>query len=257
MNTSRLVALAAVIAAVSAPAALAGDNQKDVTVVNTAANPVPVAVQGTPTVNAKQFGTWQVDFLGTPTFKLSPDGNTVKIDPGANTVQAQQSGPWNVGINGTPTVQLAPDARVHIASSLAEPVVTRNAGDGTPATINCYVSIPASNSGSLSGCYIVPTGKQLNIEAVSASGYVPSGQRITARLTLGLATSGGGIGTLEIPFTYQGDFHGFVEPARFVGTIQTSAHAQSGADVDLYADRSDFSGQGVVLVTIFGRLVDA
>lgn len=51
-------------------AAAAPPNDKDVVVVNTNAQPVPVAVQGTPTVNAKQSGAWTVGLTGTPTIEI-------------------------------------------------------------------------------------------------------------------------------------------------------------------------------------------
>lgn len=52
----------------SAAAALAPD--KDVRVINDTSEPVPVAVQGTPTVNAKQSGAWAVGINGTPTVEV-------------------------------------------------------------------------------------------------------------------------------------------------------------------------------------------
>jgi hypothetical protein len=50
-----------------------------VAVTNSAANPVPVAVTGTPVVNASQNGTWNVGIAGTPTVKIDPDANTIKL----------------------------------------------------------------------------------------------------------------------------------------------------------------------------------
>jgi hypothetical protein len=43
---------------------------KDVRVINDTSEPVPVAVQGTPTVNAKQSGAWSVGINGTPTVEV-------------------------------------------------------------------------------------------------------------------------------------------------------------------------------------------
>ncbi len=62
---------------------------KDVVVVNTTSNPVPVVAQGTTAIKG--------------TVGLDPAANTVKLDAAANTVRAQQSGTWNVGAqqNGT------------------------------------------------------------------------------------------------------------------------------------------------------------
>ncbi len=60
---------------------------KDVVVVNTTSNPVPVVAQGTTAIKG--------------TVGLDPAANTVKLDAAANTVRAQQSGTWNVGITNS------------------------------------------------------------------------------------------------------------------------------------------------------------
>ena len=60
-----------------------GSKSAPVTVTNTTANPVPVgggvSITNTPTVDARQSGTWNVGIAGKP---------TVGIDPGQNTVTA-------------------------------------------------------------------------------------------------------------------------------------------------------------------------
>jgi hypothetical protein len=60
---------------------------RPVVVVNSASSPVPVTgtvtgtveISNTATVNATQSGPWNVSLLGTPTVKIDPDNNTVKI----------------------------------------------------------------------------------------------------------------------------------------------------------------------------------
>jgi len=60
---------------------------RPVVVVNSASNPVPVTgsvtgtveISNTATVNAKQSGPWSVSLSETPTVKIDPDNNTVKI----------------------------------------------------------------------------------------------------------------------------------------------------------------------------------
>jgi len=69
----------------SAPAI--ADSIREVLVVNTTSQPVPVAPQGTTTVagtvSAQQSGSWTVGISGTPGVTVS---NPIKIDPTGNTV---------------------------------------------------------------------------------------------------------------------------------------------------------------------------
>ena len=129
-----------------------GQSPQNVTVVNTASNPIPTTLQGTanvnitnsPTVNlsatgnsvqSQQSGIWNVGIIGAPVFAISSS---------ANTVQAQQTGSWNVGINGIPTVNLAsgsavgitgtanvsltPGSSVMVANSATNPIPVQNVG---------------------------------------------------------------------------------------------------------------------------------
>ena len=77
--------VAGIVLGTSAPA-IAG-TIRDVLVVNTTAQPVPVAPQGTTTVagnvSAQQSGSWTVGISGTPGVTVS---NPIKIDPTGNTV---------------------------------------------------------------------------------------------------------------------------------------------------------------------------
>ena len=63
---------------------------KPVVVVNTPDNPVPVTgsvqVTNTPTVEARQSGPWNVALEGTPTFKIDPNNNTVRMDPSVRAI---------------------------------------------------------------------------------------------------------------------------------------------------------------------------
>lgn len=60
---------------------------RPVVVVNSASNPIPVTgsvtgsveISNTATVNAKQSGPWSVSLADSPTVKIDPDNNTVKL----------------------------------------------------------------------------------------------------------------------------------------------------------------------------------
>jgi hypothetical protein len=83
--------LASAVFCLAAPGALNAQIEepigppKPVVVTNTTANPVPVTGQlnigNTPTVDARQSGSWIVGINGTPTVKLDPTANTVQFTP--------------------------------------------------------------------------------------------------------------------------------------------------------------------------------
>ena len=120
---------------------------KDVKVINTPAEAVPVAVQGTTNVSGS------VNVANTPT------------------VNAKQSGAWNVGIAGTPTVEVGNEA--------GNPVLTRDVDRPTaqPFQFEAVVTIEDGFQGGNAGIP-VPSGKLLVIENVSAFGLAPASQRI-------------------------------------------------------------------------------
>lgn len=112
---------------------------KDVKVINTPAEAVPVAVQGTTTV--------------------------------AGTVNTKQSGAWNVGIAGTPTVE--------VGNGAGNPVLMRDVDRPTaqPFQYEAVVTIEDGLQGG-NASIPVPSGKLLVIENVSAFGTAPDSQRI-------------------------------------------------------------------------------
>ena len=65
-----------------------------VNVTNTTANPVPVSggvsVTNTPTVDARQSGTWNVGISGTPSVKLDATANTVKVERATSYQRAEE-----------------------------------------------------------------------------------------------------------------------------------------------------------------------
>ena len=81
--------------AMSKPGTTSGDSLKDVRVVNTTAEPVPTTVQGSigvdGTVQAAQSGPWNVGIVGTPTVKIDPANNSVKIVGGGTRLALNQS----------------------------------------------------------------------------------------------------------------------------------------------------------------------
>lgn len=120
-------------------------DSKDVRVVNSTAEAVPVAVQGTTSVNIAN----------------------------APTVDARQNGAWNVGIAGVPTVS--------VGNNGANPVLVRNVDrpEAQPFQYQAVVTLEDGFGGG-SAVIPIPVGKLLVIEHVSARGSVPSGQGVGA-----------------------------------------------------------------------------
>lgn len=118
-------------------------SDKDVRVINTPAEAIPVIAQGTTNVAVQNVPT----------------------------VKAQQNGAWNVGITGTPTVQLD--------DSATNPVFVRDVDRPTaqPFQQEVIVTVNDGESGQ-NGFIIVPAGKLFVIEHVSALGSAPTDQTI-------------------------------------------------------------------------------
>ncbi len=121
-----------------------GGGAKDVLVVNTAAQPIPV------TGSVGITGTANVNVANSPT------------------VKAQQSGPWTVGISGT--------ANVQVISSVSNPVYVRDVNNALQPFTQEFDLAVASNALTAVSSFTVPAGRRLVIENVSAEAHVPSGQ---------------------------------------------------------------------------------
>jgi len=100
-------------------------------------------------------------------------------------VPAQQSGSWSVG--------LAPTANtVQLASSVASPVVIRNANDAAqPFQRQIAMPIPLGQQ-QASGSFTVPTGKRFVIEEVTGSFIWPDGGELKVPIRFSVQTTTGG-----------------------------------------------------------------
>jgi hypothetical protein len=100
---------------------------------------------------------------------------------------------------------------------------------------------------------IVPAGKRLVIEFISATGQVPAGQHVVAWQINTIAPPfGGAVHDLlvhEQPAFVNGD-------ALFRASQQVRLYANPGSEVRALLTRDDSVGQGQFTVTISGYLVD-
>ncbi|HET9361017.1 MAG TPA: hypothetical protein VFO58_14810 [Vicinamibacterales bacterium] len=148
-----LMAIVGFTLSIVVPSPARGAGSAPVTVVNTPAEPVPVALQGTGSV--------------------------------AGTVNALQSGPWTVGVSSLPAVQLAPGTTFNLNSSPTAPIYTADVSARQAFAVS--VCDGSGNSTCPSGeVAFVPVGKRFVIEQVSgrcwSNGDVPATFYIYASL---------------------------------------------------------------------------
>jgi hypothetical protein len=123
----------AVCVGVALPTPAQSAGTAPVLVLNTAADPVPVALQGTGSI--------------------------------AGTVDARQGGAWTVGISSLPAVQLAAGTNVSVSSTPASPIYTKQIEDAVDQAVAvdlCVGSCPAP-----SDVVSLPAGKRFIIEQIS------------------------------------------------------------------------------------------
>jgi hypothetical protein len=216
------------------------DSKGDVRVVNTAAEPVPVMVGGTPTVNVGNTPT--VNVAGTPTVNVG-------------TLPAVSlSGTPTVNIGNTPTVTLAGTPTVSLGFQ-AEP----------------FSAAAALNSGGNSGCggntinaatvalFVVPAGKNAVVEHASASYETPPQRAPRVSLNTGDPNN--------FSFTYLAMMQAGVEANPFFSVnVQFASHSvriYALAGTTIYAQHYINAHSGINegcthgTVTITGYLVPA
>jgi hypothetical protein len=244
----------------------------DVTVDNTAANPVPTAAQGitsvTGAVAASQSGTWSVDIANSPT------------------VQAAQSGLWNVSVSGAvgltagTTVGLTAGSSLTLDPKFTVPVASKIGPTGTDALLvrnandaqQPYQMVLANNllaTGNFSGTnlfefvWTVPTGKRFVIEQVSVYGALDSNLDI-AVLNLLVEPSTGQAQVYRFPVTHTP--HAFTNVVNgtqenvdgFAANAATKIYADPGAAVVVDGTTSllQVPAYATVGATLSGYLVD-
>jgi len=198
---------------------------QNVKVVNTPGEPVPV--QGTV---APSTGTlWNVGVVGTPSVAISnlPSTTNVAIDGSANTVKVDTSNPLAIRDVYNPARQ---PFRKSVFVSLP---------DGTTfAAIN-----PGLNP---------PVGKRLVIEAISASGNIPSGQKYACSLNI-TDEFAQVLFDLDLTLTLQGTF-GPIDT--FQGNTKTKLYLEPSDNVAFDVFRTAGAGAAGIRVSFSGYFVD-
>ena len=193
----------------------------DVRVVNTREEPVPTFAVETTTVNGS------VSIAGTPTVKLQT-GTIVGINPASNTVQLANT-----------TASPVPVLNVNDASQPFQAIGSITQNSGTNASTIVIANVPA--------------GKRLVIEHISATGEVPSGQRVTHFGILTLTLPVGGLNhdllVNEQPAAADGD-------AVFRASQQVRLYAEPGSQVQTTFIRNISTGQASFHMVISGYLVN-
>jgi hypothetical protein len=162
----------------------AGPPPQDVTVINTAANPLPVAVQGTPTVNAQQQGTWNVGVTNTDA-KQSVQRTTLVILPAGTQIDDE-------------TMYTVPAGKRLVIEQAS---VRAQLGSGTHAAMPFIRTfgpslgvfyVPLTPLGAFAGMGEVQIGSE-HIRA-----YAVAGSNVDASITVDTAT--GGSSRFEVTF---------------------------------------------------------
>lgn len=157
-----LAGMLAIIAFGGSRAARQAPQGSNVIVSNATTQPVPISVQGTPTVKAQPYGTYNVQVAGTPT------------------VHAEQAGAYNVQLVGNPTVaatqsgsyytHLVGVSPVSVGNTSANPVPVQ---EQTPSYFSAFqtfvqVAMAVGNPNASATAYTVPVGMRFVVESVSA-----------------------------------------------------------------------------------------
>lgn len=134
---------------------------KDVEVVNTSSNPVPVVTLGTTNVSGN------VNVLNSP--------NVFAKQSGPWTVLANQSGTWNVSLVGANTVE--------VSNSSSSPLYVRDVDNPAQQPFQRELDAHFSpGSSSASDSLTVPAGKRLVIEFAAETVNLPAGQHMWVRI---------------------------------------------------------------------------
>jgi hypothetical protein len=201
---------------------------------------IPVNVENTPTVSAKQSGVWNVGVTGTPT------------------VNAAQSGAWSVGITGTVPVSgnVGITGTPNVTVTNTTPLSVTATGDPANAAFAPVQEPLAGTVGPFTGgictlpTYTVPMGSRLVIEVVTGRAVLGTGEKLDYfsidTISGGLSVSHGVAPTSEID-------DGTV--AAFAGTQAMRLYADPGSTVAIYAIASSASDTGSCVNSFSGYLV--
>ena len=192
-------------------ASQAAPADKDVVVVNTSANPVPVQVQGTPNVNIAKMPT-------------------IGIDTSRNTVQ--------------------------VGNTTASPVLVRDVDNPArqPFQAGVNVTLNQPTAAFVQTVAIVPAGKRLVIEYVSAIADVPVDQKVVISVLCQNLSASRAVSHV-FPVTPQGTFPGPID--RLVASESTRIYVEPEDSVNFIVNRNSAAGTANCLFSISGYLVDA
>jgi len=209
------------IAAVALLPLAASASPTSVLVTNTAAQAVPVAIQGTTVVSGS--------------------------------VAATQQGAWNVGISGTPTVSISSASSVHIIGPAAtSPIPVAIVNEGSRQPFQQQVQITTNQSSGIGEAILqVPAGWRLVVEHINAFIYV--GQ-IDDILSVQLDTSYAGSFVSQeygtTPASASDHYHEFLDQSIL-------AYADAGSKVGIDIETSSSGGNAPTAsgyVTIVGHI---
>lgn len=191
----------------NAAGAASGVDKQDVRVVNSAAEPVPIAG------NVNVAGT--VGLTGPAQVQ-----GTVGLAPGAGVV-ATQGGAWSVAVGSLPAVQIDQSANgVEVANDAANPVPVRMV-EGRRAFQRYFImSIQGGQRCETAGISLVPDGTRLVITQINTHMYPITG--VTVRTWVQAHRADSSFANIHVPYEKQ-DYHDDVNDRDdYVGNVETS-----------------------------------
>lgn len=193
-----LAGMLAIIAFGGSRAARQAPQGANVIVANPTTQPVPVSVQGSPTVKAQPYGTYNVQVTGTPT------------------VHAEQAGAYNVQLVGNPTVaatqsgqyftHLVGTSPVSVSNTSANPVPVQEQSTSylSAFQVTGYDTIPAGVSYQDKIVYTVPAGQRFVVETIGgvSASNTAGNQPLELDVSAGV---GGGFADVTLAYTGVGN----------------------------------------------------
>jgi hypothetical protein len=256
------IILVSVFAFAQSQTSHAGNGNSAVTVDNTSANPVPVAIQGTaavaggvaitnsPTVQAAQSGAWSVALSGTPNVSIS---NTPSVSI-ANVPTVSVAGTTNVAISGTPSVAISGTPAVTISGTTPIQNVDEPGRNGFAQMFDLTTQPGTQGAGTPE--FGPPAGKAMAIEVTNFYMNAPPGQSFYGGLVI-LNTDRTAQGAFNFPLTDAGTFPDLANTPREIFVSNQASRFYLGAGQTAYftVNRNSTTGEAGGGVSISGYTV--
>ena len=193
---------------------------------------------------------------GSPASQAAPpDKDVVVVNTSAHPVPVQVQGTPNVNIANMPAVGIdASRNTVQVGNTTSSPVLVRDVDNPARQPFQAIVSatLNPSVAAFVQNVAIVPVGKRLVIEFVSAIADVPADQKVVISVFNQDKFASRGV-SHSFPVTPQGTFSGI---DRLVASESARMYAEPEDSVNFVVSRNSAAGTANCFFSISGYLVD-